>query len=56
MSVGYSDASLGKEYDYDSVDLKYHTFSLSCGISQVENNNGGAVAIIIHQYMSMSVK
>ena len=30
MSVGY-DASLGKEYDYDSVDLKYHTFSLSVG-------------------------
>ena len=24
MNVGY-DASLGKEYEYDSVDLKYHT-------------------------------
>ena len=30
MNVGY-DASLGKEYEYDSVDLKYHTFSLSVG-------------------------
>lgn len=30
MNVGY-DASLGKEYQYDSVDLKYHTFSLSVG-------------------------
>ena len=28
INVGY-DASLGKEYEYDSVDLKYHTFSLS---------------------------
>lgn len=30
INVGY-DASLGKEYEYDSVDLKYHTFSLSVG-------------------------
>ena len=30
MNIGY-DASLGKEYGYDSVDLKYHTFSLSVG-------------------------
>ena len=30
MNVGY-DASLGKEYQYDSVDLKYHTYSLSVG-------------------------
>ena len=30
LNVGY-DASLGKEYEYDSVDLKYHTFSLSVG-------------------------
>lgn len=30
MNVGY-DASLGKEYEYDSAGLKYHTFSLSIG-------------------------
>ena len=25
------EVALGKEYEYDSVDLKYHTFSLSVG-------------------------
>ena len=30
MNVGY-DASCGNEYEYYSVDLKYHTFSLSVG-------------------------